>query len=323
MKVLLTGASGFVGHHLVDLLHKEGFEITCLVRKTSRVEEIKNKAKLVYGEITIPESLNEAVKGVDYVIHLAGIVKATKSKQYYEVNTQGTINLFNAVLTTNPNIKRFVYISSQAASSPSEVPIKEDTPSNPVTSYGKSKLEAEKFLEQNSDKLPITIIRPSAIYGPYDKEFLPVYQLINRGFEILVKGGKTKLSMVYVKDLVKSIFLAMISEKTIGKKYFSTHPRPIYLYEFFNSIKKALNRKFTVKIPIPIPILYTFAFVNTVFSKVINQPSMFNFEKVNEIKNSWVCSPENLIKDTGMEYEYDLDRGMQETINWAREKNLL
>lgn len=323
MKVLLTGASGFVGHHLVELLHKEGFEIRCLVRKTSKVEEIKDKVKLVYGEITIPESLNDAVKGVDYIIHLAGLVKATTPKKYYEVNTQGTINLFNATLNNNPNIKRFVYISSQAASSPSEIPIKEDFPSNPVTSYGKSKLATEKFLEENLNKLPITIIRPSAVYGPYDKEFLPVYQIINKGFEILVKGGKTKISMVYAKDLAKSIFLAMLSDKTIGKKYFSAHPQPVYLYEFYNSIKKALGKKFTIKIPIPVPILYTFAFVNTVFSRIVNQPSMFNFEKVNEIKNNWVCSPENLINDTGMVYEYDLDRGIEETIKWALDKKLL
>lgn len=323
MKVLLTGASGFVGHHLVELLYNEGFEIRCLVRKTSKIDEIKDKVKLVYGDVTTPSSLDEAVKDIDYIIHLAGLVKATNSQQYYQVNTLGTINLFNAVLNNNPNIKRFVYISSQAASSPSEIPIKENTPPNPVTSYGKSKLETEKFLEQNLNKIPITIIRPSAVYGPYDKEFLPVYKLINKGFEILVRGGKTKISMVYAKDLAKSIFLAMLSEKTIGKKYFSAHPTPIYLYEFYNSIKKALGKKFTIKIPIPIPLLYTFAFVNTIFSKIVNQPSMFNFEKVNEIKNSWVCSPENLINDTGMVYEYDIERGIEETIKWALDKKLI
>lgn len=323
MRALVTGASGFVGKHLVDLLYDEGFEIKCLVRKTSNVKEIEGKAKLVYGEITLPESLPEAVKDVDYIIHAAGLVKAVDYKKYYEVNTRGTINLFEATLKHNPNIKRFVYISSQAASSPSEIPISEDHPSSPVTSYGKSKLESERFLEKNFDKLPITIIRPSAVYGPYDKEFLPVYQMINFGFEPLVKNGKTKISLVYAKDLVKSIYLTMISEKTTGKKYFSAHPEPAYIIDFYKNIEKALGKKFVLRLPIPISMLYTFAFFNTLISRIINKPSMFNFEKVNELKNSWVCSPKKIIEDTGMKYEYSLDKGIEETIKWAKENKLL
>ncbi|MFN4245886.1 MAG: NAD-dependent epimerase/dehydratase family protein, partial [Brevinematia bacterium] len=233
-------------------------------------------------------------------------------------------NFLSHVYLYNPNIKRFVYISSQAASRPSKEEIKEDEPPSPVTSYGKSKLASEKIIEEHFlKKLPITIIRPSAVYGPYDKEFLPVYKMINKGIEILVKGGKTKISMVYVKDLVKSIFLAMTSEKTIGKKYFSAHPESVYLIDFYKSIEKALNKKFVLRIPIPIPLLYTFAFINTMFSKLIKKPSMFNFEKVNEIKNSWVCSPNNLINDTGMEYEYNIERGVEETIKWLKDRNLL
>ncbi len=324
MRVLITGASGFVGYHLVDFLSKEGFEIFCLVRKTSNVERIKDKVKLLYGEVTVPSSLEEAVKGVDYIIHAAGLVKSVRKKDYFDVNTQGTINILNATLKYNPKIKKFVYISSQAASRPSKEEIKEDIPSSPVTSYGKSKLASEKFIEENfMDKLPITIIRPSAVYGPYDKEFLPVYKMINNGIEILVKGGKTKLSMVYVKDLVKSVFLSMISEKTTGKKYFSAHPQSVYLIDFYKAIEKSLGKKFVLRIPVPIPILYTLAFLNTILSKVINKPSMFNFEKVNEIKNSWVCSPENIIKDTGMKYEYDIEKGVEETIKWLKDEKLL
>ncbi|MGC8869765.1 MAG: NAD-dependent epimerase/dehydratase family protein [Brevinematia bacterium] len=323
MKVLITGASGFIGKHLVDLLHSEKFEIRCLVRKTSNVKEIEDKVKLVYGEITIPNSLPDAVKDVDYIIHMAGLVKALDTEKYYKVNTQGTINLFEATLKHNPKIKKFVYISSQAASSPSEIPISEDFPSSPVTSYGKSKLESEKFLEKNYDKLPITIIRPSAVYGPYDKEFLSVYQLINFGFEPLVKGGKTKISLVYVKDLVKSIYLATISNKTIGKKYFSANPEPVYIIDFYKEIEKQLGKRFVLRVPIPISILYTSAFLNTLISKLTNQTSMFNFEKVNEIKNSWVCSPQRIIQDTGMKYEYSLEKGLEETIKWAKDNKLL
>ncbi|MCX8028949.1 MAG: SDR family NAD(P)-dependent oxidoreductase [Brevinematales bacterium] len=323
MRVLITGATGFIGHHLVDLLYKEGFKIKCLVRKTSNVAKIKDKVELVYGEVTVPSSLENAVKDVDYVIHSAAVVKALTKDEYYRVNTNGTINLFEAVLNYNPRIKRFVFISSQAASRPSDIPIREEVVSNPVTSYGKSKLEAEKFLENNIDKVPITIIRPSAVYGPGDREFLPVYQMVNKGVEILVKKGKTKLSLVYVKDLVKSIFLAMVSDKTIGKKYFSTYPESVYLADFYREIEKALGKKFVLRIHVPVSVLYGVSFVNTVISRLLRVPSMFNFEKVNEIKESWVCSSENLIRDVNMKYEYSLSQGVEETISWARDNKLL
>jgi dihydroflavonol-4-reductase len=322
-KVLLTGATGFIGHHLVDLLKSEGFDVRCLVRKTSNISNLVGKVEFVYGEVTSPESLEEAVKSVDYVVHLAGVVKALNPEGYYRVNTQGTINLFNAILKSNPNIKRFVFISSQAASKPSEVPIKENEPSAPVTSYGKSKLEAEKFLNQNSDKLPITIIRPSAVYGPGDKEFLPVYKMISKGIEILVKGGRTKISFVYVKDLVKSIYLAMLSEKTVGKTYFSCHPEVIELIDFYKAIEEALGKKFVLRIKVPVPVMYFAAMVNTGIAKLLRTPAMFNFEKVNELTNSWVASPEEIIKDTSMKYEYDIKAGVRETIAWAKENKLV
>jgi len=322
-KVLLTGATGFIGHHLVDLLKSEGFDVRCLVRKTSNISKLVGKVEFAYGEVTSPESLEEAVKGVDYIVHLAGVIKALNPEGYYRVNTQGTINLFNATLKNNQNIKRFVFISSQAASRPSETPIKENEPSAPVTSYGKSKLETEKFLNQNSDKLPVTIIRPSAVYGPGDKEFLPVYQMINKGIEVLVKGGKTKLSFVYAKDLVKSIYLAMLSEKTIGKTYFSCHPEVIQLIDFYKAIEEALGKKFVLKIRMPVSLMYFTASINTGIAKLLRTPAMFNFEKVNELTNSWVASPEEIIKDTSMKYEYDIKTGVKETITWAKENKLI
>ncbi len=322
-KVLVTGASGFVGHHLVDDLISEGFEVRCLVRKTSKTSHLQGKVELVYGEVTIPESLEEAVKNVKYIIHMAAVVKALKKEDYYKVNTQGTINLFTKMLQHSKTIERFVYISSQAASKPSDVPINEDEPSSPVTNYGKSKLKSEEFLRKYIHDIPITIIRPSAVYGPEDKEFLPVYKMIKNGFEPILKDGKNKVSMVYVKDLSKSIIQAMKSPNTIGKTYFSAYPEPISIIDFYKEIEKALNKKFVLRIPIPVSIFYTFAAINTVISKVTGKPSMFNFDKVNELKNSWVCSSEKLIKDTGFKYSYDIKTGIKETINWYLERGML
>jgi len=237
-KVLLTGATGFIGHHLVDLLKSEGFDVRCLVRKTSNISKLVGKVEFAYGEVTSPESLEEAVKGVDYIVHLAGVVKALNPEGYYRVNTQGTINLFNATLKNNQNIKRFVFISSQAASRPSETPIKENEPSAPVTSYGKSKLETEKFLNQNSDKLPVTIIRPSAVYGPGDKEFLPVYQMINKGIEVLVMW-KNEIKLCLRQRPSKKYLLSHAIRKNHRKNLFFLPPRSHTINRFLQSNRRS------------------------------------------------------------------------------------
>ena len=169
-KVLITGASGFLGKHIVRRLYDEGYEVLAMVRKSSNVDGIEGKAKFVYGDLERIEELKGEVRDIDYIIHSAAVVKALSSQDYYKYNFEPTVDLAQLALDL-PNLKRFVFISSQAAGRPSRMPISEEIKSTPVTSYGKSKLKAEQYLSK-IDELPWTVLRPAAVYGPGDKEFI-------------------------------------------------------------------------------------------------------------------------------------------------------
>src|SRR5208283_1189048 len=183
MRILITGATGFIGSHLADALHNKGYQLRCLVRTTSSHEWIKHlPVEYAYGGLFDTKALNKAVENVDYIYHVAGLTKAKSRAEYFHGNHIATKNLLDAVLIANPNIKRFVHISSQAAVGPSAggIPINEQTPFHPITAYGESKMEAEKECLGRMNKLPITITRPPAVYGPRDKDVFAFFDTMNK-----------------------------------------------------------------------------------------------------------------------------------------------
>jgi nucleoside-diphosphate-sugar epimerase len=184
MKALVTGATGFIGSHLCEELAKRGYQVTCLVREKSNLKWIENiDLKLIVGDCKSIDSLFHAVTDIDYVFHLAGLTKACSKNDFFCANTEGTENLIKAVAEKNPKIKRFVYLSSLAAAGPSNngSPLREDAEPRPVSSYGKSKLEGEKAVLKYKDLIPITILRPSAVYGPRDKDLFVFFKMLKKG----------------------------------------------------------------------------------------------------------------------------------------------
>ena len=184
-KVLITGANGFIGSHLVEYLSRHDYEISCLIRKTSNLQWLeKSSVEFITGEITDKTSLVHAVTEKDYIFHLASLTKAISPVDYYRVNTEGAKNLLQACAMHNPALKRFVLVSSQAAAgpSPSEKAIDETFPPHPITDYGKSKWEAEKIAREYMEKIPITIIRPPAVYGPRDRDVYVQFKMVKGGW---------------------------------------------------------------------------------------------------------------------------------------------
>lgn len=170
MKTLVTGATGFIGSHLVKALVEQGKDVRCLVRKTSDTQYLNELGvELFYGDLLYKESLQEVAKNVNIVYHLAGIVHSKKSSDYYKINTNGTQNLVEVFLSEK--IERFVYLSSIAAVGPNRehgILLNEQSPCRPIDPYGRSKLGAEKLLMNFFKKygFPIVIIRPPTVYGP-------------------------------------------------------------------------------------------------------------------------------------------------------------
>lgn len=322
-KALVTGGNGFVGSHLVEHLLNRGYDVTCLVRKTSDLSFLTGlELEYRYGDVTDIASLREALKGVDFVFHLAGLTKAKTREEYFRANALGTENLLSACFEVNPRIKKFVYVSSQAAVGPCEdfKPLDEDAECHPITDYGRSKLEGEKKILAFKDRIPVTIIRPPAVYGPRDKDILFFYRMVNKGVIPLFGFGESYISLIYVKDLARGIVLAAENPDSSGKTYFLADEKFYSWSEAGETIKKVLGVK-AFKLRIPKFLLFTFAAFSEMIARLKAESALVNLQKARELSRKyWLCDVSKAKDEFGFSTEYDLERGAEETVKWYKEK---
>jgi nucleoside-diphosphate-sugar epimerase len=333
-KALVTGANGFVGSHLVEGLLSKGYHVICLVRKTSNLRWLSGlNVEYVYADISEKESLSReagssgknVLNDVDFVFHVAGLTKAKSKEEYFKANYEGTKNLLEAYVENNQQIKRFVYISSQAAVGPGkdDQPLDETAPCNPVTDYGKSKLEGEKIVLEFSSKLPVTIIRPPAVYGPRDSDILSFFKVANYGFKTFFGKGESYLSLCYIEDLINGIILAAESPKATGQIYFIADDQIYSWKEAFRIVAKVLNKK-TITLKIPKVFLYAIAFVSENVARLLGKPTVINVQKVREITQKyWLCDVSKAKRELGFSPQYPLEEGAKKTVRWYKEKGWL
>lgn len=323
---LVTGANGFVGSHLVEGLLDKGYQVRCLVRKTSNLKWLSGlDLEYVYGDIAQKDSLKEAVRNVDLVFHSAGLTKAKNREDYFKANAEGTKNLIESCIAENPKLKRFVYISSQAAVGPGidRRPTDETASCRPVTYYGESKLDGEKIALNFPNQFPVTIIRPPAVYGPRDTDMLGFFKVVNSGFRISFGLGESYISLVHVKDLVDGVILAAENTKAVGQTYFIADDRVYSWKEAFNIIAGALNKK-TIPVRIPKSLVFFLAFLAEKFSLLLRKTPAFNTQKAKEItQRYWGLNVSKAKTELGFIPKFPLDKGAAETVKWYREKEWL
>jgi len=320
-RVLITGASGFVGFHLIEEALKNGLEVFAAVRKSSDIAHLKGlDIKYTYPDFSSEEALRENIEEnkYDYIIHAAGITKALNRDEYEKINAGYTYNLASAAAKSKNPVKKFVLISSLAGVGPlNDIngKINENTTPAPVTAYGRSKLLAEEKLKSVAG-LNYTILRPTGVYGPRDKDILILFKQLANRIELYIGRMDQKLSLIYVKDLARAAIQALHAGdmQTYNLSDGSFYSR----YELGNVVKEVLNLT-TLKFHLPVIFVKFIAYTAQKFSSLSGKASALNVEKLNELMAvNWDCDIEQAHTGIGFTPVYDLKSGVTETMKWYK-----
>lgn len=320
-RVLVTGGTGFVGSHLVEALVERDCEVRVLARKTSDRRWIRNLPLSWYrGDVGDPVSLSEAVQGVDWVFHLAGLTKAHSYDAYVSTNAQGTRHILEACMRRETPLSKFVLVSSVAASGPSSSarPMRETDPPQPVSHYGQSKLQAEQIALAHADQIPLILLRPAAVYGPRDRDILAFFRLVRRGWNLTVGAGERYLSMIHVRDLVEAILLAAETDVRSGSIFFLSDGGIHRWQEVVDLLGQIMGvRVRTVRFPVTVASVV--AWGAEVASRMRGLPPLLNRQKVREmIQESWACDIQLAKERLGFQPKIHLAEGLRETYVWYR-----
>jgi nucleoside-diphosphate-sugar epimerase len=327
MKVLVTGATGFLGSHIAEQLAREGHAVRVLVRRTSDRSFLQGSdAEEALGDVTQPETLPAAVEGVEAIVHAAGLTKARSAAEFESVNAGGTANLLAALDPAQP-LRRFVLISSITAHGPSEdgrvrPP---EAPAAPVTTYGRSKLGGEEAVRSwASDGRPATIIRPPVIYGPRDRELLPFFHLARWRLAPLLGDGTNVVSFVYVEDAARAAVLAATAGDDAPSATYALDDGAVHTWrDLLAAVEQAVGRK-ALRIPSPPWAYAAAALVSELYGRLRRQAVIFTRDKVVEMRQRyWVCSHEEISRDLGWGPQVGIGEGTALTVAWYRQHGWL
>jgi dihydroflavonol-4-reductase len=325
-RVLVTGANGFVGSHLAEALLARGYQVRCMVRRTSDLTFIQHlPVEWAYADICDAESLDSACQDVDIVCHCAALTRALDQETFLRVNAQGTRALAQAAMAANPNLHRFLYLSSLSAAGPSggtEDFRDESRPPQPLNWYSRSKLAGEQALLSLEGGLPLTIIRPSAVFGPRDRDFFAYFDLVKWHLQLQLGRADRWYNLIYVRDLAELILLALENGIAVGQTYFGCGPAHTYR-ELSEAIARAMDRR-VLRITLPESILTPIALGAKIQERLTGRPALLNEQRVRDMRQRyWLCSGEKARREIGFEARYTLEAAIQETADWYRENGWL
>lgn len=325
--ILVTGATGFIGSHLVDELIRRRCQVRILVRNSFDSRHSLKGVETSLGDITDNASLISALKKIDVVFHLAAAINlSTESmERYREINVLGTENLFKAIKASDTRIKRFVFCSSVGVFGPLDsLPANEETRCNPVNFYELSKYEAEKSVRAigAADHIPVSIIRPSWVYGPNDKRTFKLFRAINKNRFLIIGDGKTLVHPVYVSDVVQGLIKCAFEENGENNTYIIAGDQSVSLNSLVETIEKALKKK-VPKTHVPVSVVKMIANgFEKIYGPLHRIPPISNRRLDFFLKNQ-AFDISKARRDIGYRPEVTLETGIQKTIAWYRDHDWL
>ena len=333
-RILITGASGFIGSTAVDKALQLGYETWAGIRASSSRTYLQDERikfiDLNYGD-------KEKLKGqllefagkygrFHHIVHNAGITKARHKADFDRVNHEQVRNFVDALIETDTLPDQFIFMSSLsimgAGDEANYTPFRHDALPNPNTAYGKSKLKTENYLKGLPD-FPYLILRPTGVYGPRDRDYLILMKAVKRGLSVGVGFRKQILTFIHAEDLVKVVFRC-IERGIIRKEYFVADGENYTGSEFNAIVQQALQKRHLFRITLPLWLVKPAALLSKAFAGLTGRTSTFNTDKYRIMKQrNWSCDITPLQHDLDFQPTYRLKEGVEATVKWYREKGWL
>lgn len=330
MNILITGASGFIGSFIVEEALQQGFETWAAVRGSSSRQFLTDeRIHFIELNLSSEEQLKEQLKGhqFDYVVHAAGVTKCLNKADFHRINTEGTQNLVRAIQALKMPLHRFVYISSLSIMGAIReqqpyTEILESDEAKPNTAYGRSKLEAEQWLDTVED-LPYVILRPTGVYGPRERDYFMMAKSIQSHTDFAVGYKQQDITFVYVTDVVQAVFLACEKGVT-GRRYFLSDGEVYQSSTFSNLIRKELGNPWWIRVTAPIWVLRIVTFIGEYVGHLTGKVTALNNDKYNIMRQrNWRCDIKPAQQELGYEPKIKLEEGVRRSIKWYKDNKWL
>ncbi|MEO6038130.1 MAG: NAD(P)-dependent oxidoreductase [Saprospiraceae bacterium] len=330
-RILITGASGFIGGYLVALALERGDDVTATVRAGSDRSRLQDpRLQLLDLPLQDQDAMTTMLRGqgrFDWVVHNAGVTKALHREDYRRGNLDHTRRLVQALQAAENVPDKFLFVSSLAAlgAAPAGVPLirTEQTP-QPLTSYGASKLDAERYLESLPADFPWVVVRPTAVYGPWERDILTFIRLMERGLELTIGRKPQRLSFVHAADMAQAVFRVLENPAALQSKYIIGDGREYQTADLGAAVRQALGKRKTLRLRLPLGLVRPVAGLAETIGRWQKKPSPLNREKIPELAaENWQCDVRPLFEELGFQPKYDLYSGMADTVGWYRENGWL